>query len=72
MSEPIYNMNDLMKRVKSLQVFTVEREVPEEFVFTGTVPYDMKISENTAYIKVYAVDLDEANQKIDEFFENSQ
>jgi hypothetical protein len=67
MSEPIYNMNDLMKRVKSLQVFTVERELPEDFVFSGTVPYDMKISEGKAYIKVYAVDLDEANQRIDEY-----
>lgn len=67
MGEPIYNMNDLMKRVKSLQVFTVERELPEDFAFTGTVPYDMKISEGVAFIKVYAVDLQEANQRIDEY-----
>ena len=67
MGEPIYNMNDLMKRVKSLQVFTVERELPEDFAFTGTVPYDMKVSEGTAFIKVYAVDLQEANQRVDEF-----
>lgn len=67
MGEPIYNMNDLMKRVKSLQVFTVERELPEDFVFTGTVPYDMKISEGIAFIKVYAVDLQEANQRVDDF-----
>lgn len=67
MAEPIYNMRDLMKRVKSLQVFTVERELPEDFVFTGTVPYDMKITEGIAYIKVYAVDLAEANQRVDDF-----
>jgi hypothetical protein len=71
MAEPIYNMNDLMKRVKSLQVFTVERELAEDFAFTGTVPYDMKISEGIAYIKVYAVDLTEANQKVDDFLANS-
>jgi hypothetical protein len=65
-------MNDLMKRVKSLQIFTIERELPEDFVFTGTVPYDMKISSNTAYIKVYAADLSEANQKIDEFLASHQ
>jgi hypothetical protein len=70
MGEPIYNMNDLMKRVKSLQVFTVERELPEDFVFTGTIPYDMKISEGTAFIKVYAVDLQEANQRVDKFLTN--
>lgn len=68
----MYNMNELMNRVKSLQIFTIERELPEDFVFTGTVPYDMKISDNTAFIKVYAADLSEANQRIDEFFENCQ
>ena len=67
MAEPIYNMRDLMKRVKSLQIFTVERELPEDFQFTGKVPYDMKVSEGIAYIKVYAVDLAEANQRVDEF-----
>ena len=67
MADPIYNMNDLMKRVKSLQVFTIERELPEDFVFNGTVPYDIKIADGTMFIKVYAVDLDEANQRIDEF-----
>ena len=72
MGEPIYNMNDLMKRVKRLQIFTIERDLPEDFIFTGTVPYDMKISDNTAFIKIYAADLSEANQKIDEFFENRQ
>lgn len=71
MGEPIYNMNDLMKRVKSLQVFTIERELPEDFAFTGTVPYDMKISGGTAFIKVYAVDLQEANQRIDEFLSSN-
>jgi hypothetical protein len=68
----MYNVNELMNRVKSLQIFTIERDLPEDFVFTGTVPYDMKISDNTAFIKVYAADLSEANQRIDEFFENSQ
>lgn len=67
MADPIYNMNDLMKRVKSLQVFTVERELPEDFAFSGTIPYDMKISNGTAFIKVYAVDLQEANQRVDEY-----
>lgn len=67
MTEPIYNMQEIMKRVKSLQLFTIERELPEDFAFTGTVPYDMKISGGTAFIKVYAVDLQEANQRIDEY-----
>ncbi len=66
-TEPEYSMRNIMKRVKSLQVFTIERELPEDFQFNGKVPYDMKISEGKAYIQVYAVDLAEANQRIDEF-----
>jgi len=65
--EPTYNMRNIMKRIKSLQMFTVERELPENFQFSGKVPYDMKIAEGMAYIKVYAIDLAEANQRVDEF-----
>lgn len=71
MTEPIYNMRDVMKRIKNLRQFTIERELPEDFVFTGQVPYDMKISEGMAYIKIYAIDLAEANQRADDFLSNS-
>lgn len=67
MSTPLYHMDQLMKRIKNLQEFTIERELPSDFAFDGRVPYDMKISNGTAYIKVYAEDLDEANDKIDDF-----
>ena len=56
-----------MKRIKNLRQYTIERELPENFVFTGQVPYDMKISDGMAYIKIYAIDLDEANQRADDF-----
>lgn len=64
---PLYDMDKLMDRIKSLQEFTIERELPEDFRFGGTVPYDMKISNGKAFIKVLAADLDEANDKVDEF-----
>lgn len=71
MTESAYNIREIMKRVKSLQQFTIERELPENFTFTGQVPYDIKISDGMAYVKVYAADLDEANQRVDEFLSNS-
>ena len=71
MTTPEYDMTKIMNRVKNLQEFTIEREVPEHFVFTGQVPYDMKISDGMAYIKVYAVDLDEANQRVDDFIKSN-
>jgi hypothetical protein len=64
---PVYDMDKLMSRIKSLQEYTIERELPEDFTFGGHVPYDMKISNGTAFIKVYAADLEEANDKVDEF-----
>lgn len=60
-----------MQRIKSLREFTIERELPEDFSFTGQVPYDMKISEGIAYVKIYAADLEEANQKVDDFLNNT-
>lgn len=67
MTSPLYDMDKLMNRVKSLQEYTIERELPEDFQFGGTIPYDMKIVAGVAYIRVYASDLQEANDKVDEF-----
>lgn len=67
MTEPVYDITNIMKRVKSLQEFTIERELPEDFNFGGQVPYDTKIIDGIAYFKVYAADLSEANDKIDEY-----
>ena len=60
-----------MKRIKSLHEYTIEREVAENFAPNGTVPYDIKIVKNIATIKLYAIDLDEANQRVDDFLSNS-
>jgi len=58
---------DLINRAKNLQEFTVVVKLPNEFKFTGEVPFDLTISERIARIKVYAVDIDEANTKVDQW-----
>ena len=60
-------IESLMQRVKSLQEFTIETDLPEDFHMSGKVPYDIKIIENKAFVKVYAADLEEAQNKVYEY-----
>jgi gamma-glutamylcyclotransferase (GGCT)/AIG2-like uncharacterized protein YtfP len=61
---------NLINRAKSLQEFTVTTAVPEDFRFNGVVPFDMEIKDGEIAAKVYAVDFNEAIQRLDEFLEN--
>jgi hypothetical protein len=62
--------NNLIFRAKNLQEFTVTTDVPENFRFNGVVPFDMTIEDNVIYAKVFAVDFDEAVQRLDTFLES--
>ena len=57
----------LLNKIKNLQEFIVIRDMPESFVFTGTVPFDMKIVGNQGSFKVLASSLDEASEKVDAY-----
>ena len=65
-------MNDikaLMNRIKNLQEFEVAIDIPDEFIFNGTMPFDMIIDRNqSARVIVLAETQEEANAKVDEFF----
>jgi len=61
--------NNLIFRAKNLQEFVVTTDVPEDFRFNGVIPFDMEIKENVIYAKVYAVDFNEAVQRLDQFLE---
>lgn len=58
-----------INRAKHLQEFVVETHVPEDFKFNGLIPFDMQIKENVIYAKVYAIDFDEAVQRLDAYLE---
>jgi hypothetical protein len=64
--------NALISRAKNLQEFTVETEVPEDFRFAGLIPFDMKIEDGMIKAKVYALDFDEAVQRLDDFLEGQK
>ena len=57
--------NALIDRAKNLQEFEIVRTMPNNFMFTGQVPFDMSIYGDQMYIKVLSVNFDEATKTVD-------
>jgi len=62
-------MDHFINRAKHLQEFDVTTEVPDDFKFNGTVPFDISIKDSIIYAKVWAVDFNEAAKRLDDFLE---
>lgn len=62
------NVKNILNRIKNLELFEVVITVPENFEFRGTVPYDMRIVGDQAYVKVYALNDEEAAGKVYVYF----
>lgn len=60
----------VMNRIRNLEEYEVQINVPEEFEFNGPVPYDMEIASGVAWVKVIATSLEEAQFKVNEYFES--
>lgn len=67
-TEPIRQVLD---RIKGLKQFVVRVPVPEEFCFTGSVPFDLEIVGSIAMVTVWAATQEEAQQRAEEFFQNT-
>lgn len=63
---------NLIFRAKNLQEFTVTTELPDDFAFRGTIPFDIQITGSILEAKVWAMDFDEAVQRLNEFLQNTQ
>lgn len=61
---------NLIFRAKNLQEFTVTTEVPDGFRFRGAIPFDMQITGSILEARVWALDFDEAVQRLNEFLQN--
>ena len=61
--------NDLINRAKHLQEFVVTTDVPEDFRFNGVVPFDLEIKNGEILAKVFAVDFEEAVDRLNTFLE---
>lgn len=64
-------IRQILDRIKGLKQFVVRVPVPEEFRFTGAVPFDMEIVGSTAMVTVWALTQAQAQQRAEEFFQNT-
>ena len=62
-------MDHFISRAKNLQEFTVCVDVPDDFRFNGVVPFDITFTEGELEAKVWAVDFEEAVNRLDEWIE---
>jgi len=60
--------SDLIHRARNLKEFIVERDIPENGIFfDGSVPFDIKATQEKAWFKVYAMTLEDAEAQVDKW-----
>jgi hypothetical protein len=64
-------IQQVLDRIRGLQQFVVRVPVPDEFRFTGAVPFDLEIVGNVAMVTVWAATQQEAQQRAEQFFQNT-
>lgn len=63
------DIKDVMNRLKNLKEFEVAIDIPDEFYFNGTIPFDIVIQrDQSARVLVIAETQQEANDKVADFF----
>ena len=62
---------EVIDRARRMQDFEVQVTVPEDFRFMGSIPYNMEIVGDQAFVVVPALSIEEAVQKANEFFQNT-
>jgi hypothetical protein len=61
---------NLIFRAKNLQEFTVTTEVPNGVRFNGVVPFDINITGTMLEARIWAVDFNEAVDRLNRFLQN--
>ena len=63
------DIKQVMNRLKNLKEFEVVIDMPDEFFFNGTIPFDIRMDRNqVATVIVLAESQQEADNKVAEFF----
>lgn len=66
------DIKEVMNRLKNLKEFEVCIDIPDEFYFSGTIPFDIVIQrDQSARVLVIAETQQEANEKVAQFFKVS-
>ena len=61
--------DDVMGRIKNMEMFEIKREVPNNWLPTGTEPFDITIKNNVAIFKVYAYNNVDAEDQVSQYLE---
>jgi hypothetical protein len=62
---------NLIERARRMQEFRIVKTQPENFIFNGRVPFDVRIEKNTMTFTVHAIDLAEANAMVDKYLDDN-
>ena len=63
------DIKQVMNRIKNLKEIEVVIDIPDEFYFSGTIPFDIVIQrDQSARVLVIAETQQEANEKVEQFF----
>ncbi len=62
------DVDDVLYRMKHLKEYKVARNVSENFVLNGKMPYDVKLDKNNVLtVTLMAVSKEEAERRVSEF-----
>ena len=67
----IMDISNIVDRIKNLQKFIIVTPLPDEFEFNGPVPFDMRIKDGIVMADVWALTLDEATQRVNDYLNNA-
>ena len=66
------DISNIIERMKNLRQFTVEVDLPDGLELHGVMPFDISIKKNKGWFKVYALNMEEATEKVNEFVKSMQ
>ena len=64
--------DELLRKVKSMQTFEIVREVEDNWLPLGVVPFDVSIKNNVAKFKVYAETYIDAEDQVTQYLERDE
>ena len=63
------DITDVLHRMRNLQRFEISQQIPDGFEFRGVLPYDVKIRDDEITVIVWAVDFNEAVDRVGRFLD---
>ena len=64
------NATQVINRISNLQEFEVQVTMPKTFRFNGSVPFNMDILGNQAFVTVLAESIEEATQRANDYIKS--